>query len=81
MLLEEIAVKCIIKSKLAGTEHDALARLKEEFSKSYPALSYVKWNKDVPDSMANNIITNVGKNTSLSVRFLIKDLEAIARLL
>jgi hypothetical protein len=81
MLLEEIAIKCMVNSKLARTDHDALARLKEEFSKSYPTLSYIKWNRDVPDSMANNIITNVRKNASLSVRFLIKDLEAIARLL
>lgn len=81
MLLEEIAVKCMVNSSLARSEEDALRRLKEEFSKSYPALSYERWNKDVPEVMANNIISNVGKNGSMSVRFLIKDLETIARLL
>jgi len=81
MLLEDIAVKCMVNSRLAKSEQEALTVLKAEFSKSYPALSYEKWNKDIPASMANNIITNVGKNGSMSIRFLIKDLETIAKLL
>jgi hypothetical protein len=81
MLLEEIALKCMVNSSLAKTSEEALASLKNEFSKSYPALSYEKWNKEVPESMAQNIITNVGKNGSMSVRFLIKDLEMIAKIL
>lgn len=81
MLLEEIAIKCMVNSGLAKSDQEALTLLKDEFSQSYPALSYTKWNKDVPSSMANNIITNVGKNGSMSVRFLIKDLETIAKLL
>lgn len=81
MLLEEIASKCMVNSGLAVNSEKAVARLKQEFSTSYPALSYDKWNKDVPESMAQNIISNVGKNGSMSVRFLIKDLETIARLL
>ena len=71
----------MVNSHLAASEEEALNRLKAEFSLSYPALSYERWNKDLPDAMAQNIITNVGKNSSMSVRFLIKDLETIAKLL
>lgn len=71
----------MVNSNLAKTKEEALTRLREEFLKSYPTLSYETWNRDLDETTAKNIITNVGKNGSMSVRFLIKDLEAIARLL
>ncbi|HEY0743532.1 MAG TPA: hypothetical protein VGD40_18820 [Chryseosolibacter sp.] len=80
MLLEDIAVKCLVNSHLAKSNADALTLLKNEFAKSYPTLSYENWNKELPEALAQNIITNVGKNGSMSVRFLIKDLETIATL-
>jgi hypothetical protein len=50
MLLEEVAVKCMVNSNLAKTKEEALTRLREEFLKSYPTLSYETWNKDLDET-------------------------------
>lgn len=79
MRLENIAAKILVNSLKYKTEPDALSGLKQEFKSHFPMVEYESWNKEVPDAVASNIINNVGKNSNVSVRFVIKDLEIITK--
>jgi hypothetical protein len=79
MFLETIAAKILVNAYKYHTEAEAVQGLRAEFKLHFPAYDYNDWNKDVPDHFAQNIITNVGKNGTVSVRFIIKDLETIAK--
>jgi hypothetical protein len=78
MRLETIAVKILVNSKKYATENEALNGLKSEFKIHFSTYDYKEWNKEVPETFGLNIISNVGKNGNVSVRFIIKDLETIA---
>jgi hypothetical protein len=77
MFLEDIAVHILVNSTRYSTQDEALRGLKSEFKAHFPMYSYEQWNRDIPEALAKNIITNVGKNSNVSVRFVIKDLETI----
>jgi hypothetical protein len=81
MYLEEIACQALINAGHFSTKEEALQSFKSDFQTHFPFRSYEEWNKDIPASLVENIITNIGKNSSISVRFLIKDLETISRLI
>lgn len=81
MRLEQIAAKILINAYKFPNEADAIRGLKSEFKLHFPTYDYDDWNKDVPDTFAQNIINNVGKNGTVSVRFIIKDLETISKVL
>ena len=77
MRLEKIAVRILVNSAMYGNEKEAQKGLESEFKAHFPQLDYDQWNKDVPDSLVENIVSNVGKNGKVSVRFIIKDLHTI----
>lgn len=79
MRLEEVAAHCLISSGMAKDKAMAVQVIQNEFQKEFPLRSYPDWNVEIPDSLLNNIVGNVAKNGALSVRFLIKDLEAISK--
>jgi hypothetical protein len=79
MKLEDIAVEILVNSNKYHDKDRALEGLKSEFSLHFPASDYAKWNTEVPESLAKNIIPNVGKNENVSVKFIIKDLEVICK--
>lgn len=81
MLLEEVASHVLVNAGKFGSREEAIDSFRNEFSSHFPNRNYKEWNKEVPDSMVKNIIENVGKNSSISVRFLIKDLETITSVL
>src|SRR5689334_345464 len=66
MRLEEIAIKCLVNSGLEKTNDKALRSLHREFATSFPSLNYEEWNKEIPETMAQNIVSNVGKNGTIS---------------
>ena len=81
MLLEEIASQILVDTKRFKTKEEALSAFRNEFTLHFPNKDYSEWNKSIPASMAQNIITNVGKNGAVSIRFLIKDLQTITNVL
>jgi hypothetical protein len=81
MYLEEVASQVLVNAGKFSSKQEALAAFKAEFNLHFPQRNYEKWNKQIPDQMVNNIIVNVGKNSSISIRFLIKDLETISNVL
>lgn len=81
MRLEEVASQVLVNAGTFKTKEEALVSFKEEFNLHFPQRKYDEWNKDIPESVVQNIIRNVGKNSSVSVRFLIKDLETISNFL
>jgi hypothetical protein len=81
MLLEDLASQILVNAGKFSSKNEALKSFKDEFNLHFPQRDYDKWNKDIPDEVVQNIINNVGKNSSVSVRFLIKDLETISNFL
>jgi hypothetical protein len=81
MLLEELASHILVNAGKFTSHADALDSFKAEFKTHFPQRDYEKWNKEIPEEVVANIINNVGKNSSVSVRFLIKDLETISNFL
>lgn len=79
MLLESIAAKILVDTYKYKTTEQAVNGLKSEFKKHFPTYSYNDWNKDIPDSLAQIVIANIGKNGPVSERFIIKDLEIISK--
>lgn len=81
MLLEELASQILVNAGKFASKTEALKSFREEFNLYFPQRDYDKWNKEIPEEVVANIINNVGKNSSVSVRFLIKDLETISNFL
>jgi hypothetical protein len=81
MYLEEIASHILVNSNNFPTKDVAAENVRSEFKAHFPSWNYDSWNQDVPDTIAKSIITNVGKNGSVSVRFIIKDLDTILKTL
>jgi hypothetical protein len=79
MLLESIAAKILVNTYKYKTMEEAVHGLKSEFKKHFPTFDYTEWNKDIPDSIAQNVIDNIVKNGTVSERFIIKDLEIISK--
>jgi hypothetical protein len=79
MLLEDIACQILVNSGKYQSKEKALEVLHSEYKAHFPFSSFEVWNKDLPEATARNIISNVGKNGSMSIRFLIKDLETICK--
>jgi hypothetical protein len=81
MLLEEIASQILVNSSKFPSMEVATESVRAEFRAHFPTWSYENWNRDVSDSLAKSIISNVGKNGIVSVRFIIKDLDTIMKTL
>jgi hypothetical protein len=81
MLLEELASQILVNAGKFTSQDEALKSFRDEFNLHFPQRDYKRWNKDIPEGVVANIINNVGKNSSVSVRFLIKDLETISNFL
>ena len=81
MFLEEIASQILVNSSKFSSKDVAKANVRAEFKVHFPTWSYENWNREVEEPLAKSIITNVGKNGNVSVRFIIKDLDTILKTL
>ena len=81
MFLEEIASQILVNASRFPSKDIATENIRSEFKIHFPFWTYENWNKEVPESLARSIITNVGKNGNVSVRFIIKDLDTILKAL
>lgn len=81
MLLETIAAKILVSGNRFASETEAIFAIRSEFTLNRPMGNYNEWNQEVAEDLSRNIIENVKKNGSVSVRFIIKDLETISRYL
>jgi hypothetical protein len=79
MKLEDIACQILVNAGKYKSQDEALKALRSEYNLHFPKSNFEEWNRDLPESTARNVISNVGKNGSMSVRFLIKDLETICQ--
>ena len=81
MFLEEIASQILVNSSRFSSKDIAMENIRLEFKVHFPSWNYETWNREVSESLAKSIITNVGKNGNVSVRFIIKDLDTILKTL
>jgi hypothetical protein len=81
MLLEEIASEILVNCSKFASKDIAAESVRSEFRVHFPSWNYDDWNQEVSEPLAKSIITNVGKNGNVSVRFIIKDLDTIMKTL
>jgi hypothetical protein len=81
MFLEEIASQILVNSSKFPSKDVAMKSVRAEFKAHFPDWNYDSWNREVDEPLAKSIISNVGKNGNVSVRFIIKDLDTILKTL
>ena len=78
MKRQMIIAKCLLNSGMIGSGNleDAEFAVLRHFQIEFPGKDFNLWNQDVNDKGAEQIITNVGRASSINVRRFIENLES-----
>ncbi|MEQ8554914.1 MAG: hypothetical protein RIC06_25740 [Cyclobacteriaceae bacterium] len=66
---------CLFNSNFFRELEEAESAVFKEFKRHYPDLNFNRWNKELHDDYAKDIIKNVGRASSINVKNFIKDLS------
>jgi len=67
--------QCLVNSKMIGLLEDAEHRVRGVFEDEFPRRDFARWNDELDDSVAAQMIRNVGKASRIDVKKFIEDLS------
>ncbi|WAS56226.1 hypothetical protein MK974_24310 [Burkholderia ambifaria] len=74
MKKSEIIANCLVNMDIGMNPADAETRVQQIFAEEFPNESYLRWNADVDDALAHDLIKRVGRASEIKVRLFILDL-------
>ena len=70
-----IIARCLVNSNMITRIEDAEWRVQSVFEDEFPLQEFARWNTEVNDSSADQIIRNVGRASTINVKRFIEDLR------
>jgi hypothetical protein len=70
-----IIAHCLVNSNMISSITDAEHRVRTVFEDEFPNRDFARWNGDVDDAVATDIIRNVGRASRINVKNFIEDLS------
>ncbi len=70
-----VIATCLVNSNMIGDFEDAEHIVRRIFTEEFLDLSFDDWERDIDDSIAQNIIRNVGTASRINVVQFIEDLR------
>lgn len=74
MRKSQVIAPCLVNSNMINRLTDAEESVRQVFLFEFPKCNYLQWNCEIYDSVAEQIIKNVGLASKINVRKFIDDL-------
>jgi uncharacterized Ntn-hydrolase superfamily protein len=69
-----IIATCLVNSNMINRIDDAENRVYQVFIDEFPASNFAEWNQEINESVARQIIKNVGRTSRINVKLFIEEL-------
>ena len=69
-----VIAKCLVNSNMIDRLEDAKNSVRQVFQSEFPNSNFTKWDQEIDDQAAENIINNVGRASRINVKTFIEDI-------
>jgi len=69
-----VIATCLVNSKMINGMDDAENRVYQVFIDEFPVANFDEWNQEIDETVARQIIKNVGQASRINVKLFIKEL-------
>lgn len=69
-----VIAHCLVNSGMTPRVREAEAAVAQVFREEFPESDFLRWNVEIDERVAADIIKNVGRATTINIRRLIDDL-------
>jgi len=74
MTRSKIIATCLVNSSMISNMADAEVRVRSVFAEEFPKSDYDRWNRNIDEHAATQIIRRVGRASRINVKLFIEDL-------
>ena len=69
-----IIATCLVNSDMMERIEEAESIVQQVFAKEFPKEDFTRWNQEINNNTANNIIRSVGRASRINVKLFIQDI-------
>jgi hypothetical protein len=75
MKKSKIVAACLVNSRMIAKYDDAESAVRRIFQQEFPRATFLEWDSEIDDHVAENIIRSVGRASTINVKKFIEDLR------